>query len=77
MIIAIASQKGGVGKTSTIDHREARLKTELDPIAKDFDYVMSVRDGCVLGQCHETNAGTIAAGLCQVCSLVPRSTVQF
>jgi hypothetical protein len=27
--------------------------------------------------CNETNAGTIAAGLCQVCSLVPRSTVHF
>ena len=25
--------------TTAIDHREARLKTELDPISKDFDYV--------------------------------------
>ena len=26
--------------TTAIDHREARLKTELDPIAKDSDYVI-------------------------------------
>jgi chromosome partitioning protein len=26
--------------TTAIDHREARLKAELDPIAKDFDYVI-------------------------------------
>src|SRR5687768_13160300 len=26
--------------TTAIDHREARLKTELDPIAKDYDYVI-------------------------------------
>ena len=26
--------------TTAIDHREARLKTELDPIAKDFDYII-------------------------------------
>jgi len=26
--------------TTAIDHREARLKTELDPIAKDYDHVI-------------------------------------
>ena len=26
--------------TTAIDHREARLKTELDPIAKDYDYII-------------------------------------
>ena len=26
--------------TTAIDHREARLKAELDPIAKDYDYVI-------------------------------------
>ena len=26
--------------TTAIDHREARLKAELDPVSKDFDYVL-------------------------------------
>jgi chromosome partitioning protein len=26
--------------TTAIDHREARLKTELDPIAEDYDYII-------------------------------------
>src|ERR671915_67880 len=53
MIIAIASQKGGVGKTSTsillsetdvklstaIDHREQRLKNYLDKVKDKYDFV--------------------------------------
>ena len=32
---------------------------------------------CYVAPCNETDAGTIAAGLSQLCSLALRSTVHF